>query len=69
MLAPVPIQSSYFNNFATPIQRRASFPEYVMEICRKTTVTACRPNDWSVGYAATGAIAPTLASLIGTLKL
>ena len=44
------IESSYFNNFATPIQRRDSFPEYVMEICRKTTVAACRPNDWSVGY-------------------
>ncbi len=56
---PVPIQSSYFNNFTTPIQRRASFPEYVMEICRKPTVTACRPNDWSVGYAATPATAPT----------
>ena len=53
------INSSYFNNFATPIQRRASFPEYVMEICRRPTVTACRPNDWSVGYAATVATAPT----------
>ncbi|MGF1676277.1 MAG: hormogonium polysaccharide biosynthesis protein HpsA [Rivularia sp. (in: cyanobacteria)] len=46
------IQSSYFNNFATPIQRRASFPEYVMEICRKSTVAACQPDDWVVGYDA-----------------
>jgi len=44
------IQSSYFNNFTTPIQRRASFPEYVMEICRKSTVAACQPDDWVVGY-------------------
>ncbi|MEB3215327.1 MAG: hormogonium polysaccharide biosynthesis protein HpsA [Nostocales cyanobacterium 94392] len=46
------IKSSYFNNFATPIQRRASFPEYVMEICRKSTVAACQPDDWVVGYDA-----------------
>ncbi|NJN12895.1 MAG: hypothetical protein HC815_35075 [Richelia sp. RM1_1_1] len=48
------IQSSYFNNFVTPIQRRASFPEYVMEICRKSTVAACQPQDWVVGYDANG---------------
>ncbi|WP_414622133.1 hormogonium polysaccharide biosynthesis protein HpsA [Calothrix sp. CCY 0018] len=53
---PVPIQSSYFNNFVTPIQRRASFPEYVMEICRKPTVSACKPEDWSVGSATGGVV-------------
>ncbi|WP_373533620.1 hormogonium polysaccharide biosynthesis protein HpsA [Microcoleus sp.] len=41
--------SSYFNNFVTPVQRRANFPEYVMEICRKLPVSACGPNDWVVG--------------------
>jgi hypothetical protein len=41
--------SSYFNNFITPVQRRASFPQYVMEICRKLPVSACGPNDWVVG--------------------
>jgi type II secretory pathway pseudopilin PulG len=41
--------SSYFNNFITPVQRRTSFPEYVMEICRKLPVSACGPNDWVVG--------------------
>ncbi|WYM01940.1 MAG: hormogonium polysaccharide biosynthesis protein HpsA [Gloeotrichia echinulata CP02] len=41
--------SSYFNNFVTPIQRRGSFPEYVMEICRKSIITACKPDDWVVG--------------------
>jgi hypothetical protein len=46
-----PIESSYFNNFVTPIQRRVLFPEYVMELCRKPTVAVCEPNDWSVGYA------------------
>ncbi|MFN6566344.1 hormogonium polysaccharide biosynthesis protein HpsA [Dendronalium sp. ChiSLP03b] len=44
------VKSSYFNNFVTPIQRQTKFAEYVMEICRKPTVSACKPNDWSVGY-------------------
>ena len=48
--------SSYFNNFITPVQRRANdsikFPEYVMEICRKLPVSACGPNDWVVGIDA-----------------
>jgi len=47
---PQLIRSSYFNNFVTPIQRRAPFAEYVMEICRKPTVSACKPEDWSIGY-------------------
>ncbi|QSJ18475.1 hormogonium polysaccharide biosynthesis protein HpsA [Nostoc sp. UHCC 0702] len=42
--------SSYFNNFVTPVQRRVTFSEYVMEICRKPTVTACKASDWVVGY-------------------
>ncbi|MEG3891918.1 hormogonium polysaccharide biosynthesis protein HpsA [Microcoleus sp. Z1_A1] len=41
--------SSYFNNFVTPVQRRTNFPEYVMEICRKLPVSACGPDDWVVG--------------------
>ncbi len=49
-----PIKSSYFNNFVTPIQRRVTFSEYVMEICRKPTVMACTPDDWVVGYDANG---------------
>ncbi|MDJ1174058.1 hormogonium polysaccharide biosynthesis protein HpsA [Roseofilum capinflatum] len=40
--------SSYFNNFVTPIQRRATFPEYVMEICEKLPVSECEPNDWHI---------------------
>jgi hypothetical protein len=40
--------SSYVNNFVTPIQRRANFPEYVMEICRNRLVEECGPNDWWV---------------------
>jgi hypothetical protein len=44
------VDSSYFNNFVTPIQRRVNYSEYVMEICRKATVTACTPEDWVVGY-------------------
>jgi hypothetical protein len=44
--------SSYFNNFVTPVQRRGNFPEYVMEICRKLPVSECQPKDWVVGYDA-----------------
>lgn len=46
--------SSYVNNFVTPIQRRANFPEYVMEICRKPLVEQCGPTDWVVGYDTNG---------------
>jgi hypothetical protein len=42
--------SSYVNNFVTPIQRRADFGEYVMEICRRPLVEQCGPTDWFVGY-------------------
>lgn len=41
--------SSYFNNFVTPVQRRVNFPEYVMEMCFKLTVADCRVGDWYVG--------------------
>jgi hypothetical protein len=49
--------SSYFNNFVTPIQRRptttststpTSFSEYVMEMCLKLPVSACQPGDWKI---------------------
>lgn len=46
------VDSSYFNNFVTPIQRRIQFSEYVMEVCRKLPISACGPNDWTVGYDA-----------------
>ena len=48
------LDSSYFNNFVTPIQRRVTFSEYVMEICPKLTVTACTPDNWVVGYDLNG---------------
>ncbi|MEQ9626117.1 hormogonium polysaccharide biosynthesis protein HpsA [Coleofasciculus chthonoplastes] len=41
--------SSYFNNFVTPVQRRGEFREYVMEICRKLPVSECQPADWVIG--------------------
>ncbi|HBE20094.1 MAG TPA: hypothetical protein DEG17_14590 [Cyanobacteria bacterium UBA11149] len=44
--------SSYFNNFVTPVQRRGDFPEYVMEICQKLLVSECGDGDWVVGTAA-----------------
>ncbi|HBB33393.1 MAG TPA: hypothetical protein DDZ80_17740 [Cyanobacteria bacterium UBA8803] len=40
--------SSYFNNFITPIQRRVTAPEYLMEICTKLPVSQCGSGDWSV---------------------
>ena len=47
--------SSYFNNFVTPVQRRTNnFPEYAMEICRRLPVSNCTPDDWVVGYDRNG---------------
>ncbi|MDJ0707227.1 MAG: hormogonium polysaccharide biosynthesis protein HpsA, partial [Leptolyngbyaceae cyanobacterium MO_188.B28] len=46
--------SSYFNNFMTPVQRRVAFPEYIMEICRKLPVSDCGREDWVVGFDANG---------------
>ncbi len=53
--------SSYLTNGVTPVQRRANFPEYVMEICRKLPVSACTPSDWVSGTSAssTGTSTPT----------
>ncbi|NEP75393.1 MAG: hypothetical protein F6K25_27965 [Okeania sp. SIO2G4] len=42
------VDSSYFNNFTTPVQRRGEFTEYLMEICLKLPVSACQPDDWVV---------------------
>ncbi|MEG4285232.1 hormogonium polysaccharide biosynthesis protein HpsA [Microcoleus sp. A006_D1] len=44
------LNSSYFNNFVTPVQRRGTFPEYLMETCIKLPVSECGtdPKDWVV---------------------
>ncbi|MBE9187547.1 hypothetical protein IQ270_23590 [Microcoleus sp. LEGE 07076] len=42
------LDSSYFTNFATPVQRRGDFPEYLMEVCMKLPVSECKPDDWYV---------------------
>jgi len=44
------LNSSYFNNFVTPVQRRGKFPEYLMETCIKVPVSECGtdPRDWVV---------------------
>ncbi|MEH2259372.1 hormogonium polysaccharide biosynthesis protein HpsA [Nostoc sp.] len=49
-LVPNPNNSSYLNNFVTPIQRRGTFPEYVMEMCFKIPVSECGVTDWYIGY-------------------
>jgi len=43
-----PLPSSYFNNFVTPVQRRGSFPEYLMEVCTKLPISECGDADWVV---------------------
>jgi hypothetical protein len=52
--------SSYFNNFATPVQRRGTFPEYLMEVCVKLPVAACGPNDWFINPQGAGIKASTV---------
>jgi hypothetical protein len=49
--------SSYFNNFVTPVQRRGKFLEYVMEVCPKLPVAACKDEDWFIDLT-TGAATP-----------
>lgn len=46
---------SYLVNGVTPIQRRVNGqPLYVMEICRKLTVSECGTGDWYVGFDRNG---------------
>jgi type II secretory pathway pseudopilin PulG len=45
--------SSYVMNGVTPIQRRAQFPAYKMEICRKLPASQCGPQDWRGGSLST----------------
>ena len=49
-----PVESSYVKNSVTPIQRRASFRAYQMEICPKLPVSECRPEDWILDPARAG---------------
>lgn len=42
------LNSSYFNNFVTPVQRRGNYPEYLMEVCTKLPVSACKEDDWFI---------------------
>jgi hypothetical protein len=58
----LPLWSSYFNNFVTPVQRRGPFPNYVMEICRKLPVSECTDADWFVDPLATGRRTATAAA-------
>jgi hypothetical protein len=51
--------SSYLNNFVTPVQRRATFFEYAMEMCFKLPVSECGTGDWYVGLDADGNPATT----------
>ncbi len=56
--------SSYFNNFVTPVQRRGNFLEYVMEVCIKIPVAACTDADWFVDPLATAPAPRTAAEAI-----
>ncbi len=47
-----PLNSTYFNNFVTPIQRRQNnFAEYLMESCNKLPVSECTVADWAINDA------------------
>ncbi|MEG4424796.1 MULTISPECIES: hormogonium polysaccharide biosynthesis protein HpsA [unclassified Microcoleus] len=59
-----PVNSSYFNNFVTPVQRRGKFPEYIMEVCQKIPVSACGESDWFVNPVTGGKA--TVGEDIGT---
>jgi hypothetical protein len=60
--AAIPLWSSYFNNFVTPVQRRGNFPEYVMEVCRRIPVAACTDADWFVDPLAQAPNTPRTAA-------
>ncbi|MEG4069396.1 hormogonium polysaccharide biosynthesis protein HpsA [Microcoleus sp. Pol11C2] len=67
------LDSSYFTNFATPVQRRGNFPEYLMEVCMKLPVSECKAEDWYVDPVAgvranisTGVYAPSANFKAGT---
>jgi hypothetical protein len=49
---PLPITSSYFDNFVTPVQRRGLYPEYVMEVCTRLPVSECTDDQWFVNPGA-----------------
>jgi hypothetical protein len=56
---PSAANSSYFNNFVTPIQRRSDVPDHVMEMCRKPMISACSPKDWVIGIDVNGLVIKT----------
>ncbi|GAB4280052.1 MAG: hypothetical protein Fur0025_07670 [Oscillatoriaceae cyanobacterium] len=58
------LNSSYFNNFVTPVQRRGNFPEYLTEICLKLPVSVCQPDDWVVMTSGTPPIAKKASQLL-----
>ncbi|MEQ8381122.1 MAG: hormogonium polysaccharide biosynthesis protein HpsA [Coleofasciculus sp. A1-SPW-01] len=45
-------RTSYLTNGVTPIQRRAEFPEYLMEVCPKVPVSECGSTDWYINPSA-----------------
>lgn len=60
------LNSSYFNNFVTPVQRRLdkNSKEFLTEICLKLPVSACKADDWEIVYTtvSTGIVATGKAS-------
>jgi len=53
------LNSSYFNNFVTPVQRRRDVAlEYLMEACDKRPLSECTPNDWYIRLPANPATTP-----------
>ncbi|OWY64814.1 hypothetical protein B7486_45355 [cyanobacterium TDX16] len=44
-------KNSYLTSGVSPIQRRVTFPEYLMEVCTKLPISKCGSNDWYVNPA------------------
>ncbi|MEG4230189.1 hormogonium polysaccharide biosynthesis protein HpsA [Microcoleus sp. N9_B2] len=64
------LNSSYFNNFVTPVQRRGNFSHYLMETCIKLPVSECTaPTDWVVNPIPTAGAVKTAAEAVATPSL
>jgi hypothetical protein len=57
-------RNTYNANGVTPIQRRALFGEYGMEICRKLPISECGETDWVKAGAGT-TVLPNTGTVLG----
>jgi hypothetical protein len=64
-------KTSYLANGVTPIQRRANFNEYLMEVCIRVPASTCTDNDWYIRPPVTGITPLRVSDIIanGTVAL